>query len=98
MLQHTCTTSIMIGLMLCRHPWFDVTMANWRKYPNVRRPDLVSVDILDKHIDDNGVLHIKRLLIVEGLGYPEWLKKVRVANDCIQVRESDFGHQRRLFC
>lgn len=60
-----------------RHPWFDVTMANWRKYPNKRRPDLVSADIIDKHVDAAGVLHIKRLLIIEGVGYPPWLKKVR---------------------
>jgi hypothetical protein len=52
-------------------------MANWRKYPNSRRPDMVSVDIIDKYVDEKtGKLHIKRLLIIEGVGYPPWLKKV----------------------
>lgn len=52
-------------------------MANWVKYPSVKRPDLLSVDVLDKRIDEaTGKLHIRRLLVIEGCGYPNWLKKV----------------------
>jgi hypothetical protein len=47
------------------------------KYPSVKRPDLLSVDVLDKRLDEStGKLHIRRLLVIEGCGYPNWLKKV----------------------
>jgi hypothetical protein len=60
-----------------QHPWRLLSLANWVKYPSVKRPDLVSVDIIDKRIDpQTGRLHIKRLLVIEGVGYPAWLKKM----------------------
>jgi len=59
------------------HPWRYLSLAVWVKFPSAKRPDLVSVDVLDKRLDvGTGRLHVKRLVIIEGIGYPAWLRKL----------------------
>jgi len=43
-------------------PWNLVTFAAWNKYPNENSPQVINVDILDRHVDPKtGVLHTERL-------------------------------------
>lgn len=59
-----------------KHPWHDISQASWRKYPNPARPDVLSVDMLDRAIDpDTGVLTTKRLICMKGSG-PTWLQNL----------------------
>jgi hypothetical protein len=68
---------VLTRLFRFQHPWRFISLANWVKYPSVKRPDLVSVDIIDKRVDPvTGRLHIRRLLVIEGANYPAWLKKL----------------------
>lgn len=54
------------------HPWETVAQAAWRKYPNPMNPSVVGVDVVDRKIDDKGVLRSHRLLATEW-GMPNWL-------------------------
>ena len=46
-----------------KHPWHEISMASWRKYPNPVRPDVLSVDLIRKHFDpETGVLTATRLI------------------------------------
>jgi len=46
-----------------KHPWHEISMASWRKYPNPVRPDVLSVDIINKYFDpETGVLTATRLI------------------------------------
>jgi len=50
-----------------KHPWSDISYAVWRKYPNPLRPDVLSVDFLDRQLDpETGVLRTRRLVTVKG--------------------------------
>merc|ERR1712137_1071819 len=43
------------------HNWDEISLASWRKYPCHDRPDVLSVDIVDKHFDpETGVLTATR--------------------------------------
>lgn len=44
------------------HAWSQVTQAHWEKYPNDHSAHIVSVDTIDRYVDENGVLHTERLL------------------------------------
>ncbi|XP_060628006.1 PRELI domain containing protein 3B [Anolis sagrei] len=44
------------------HPWEMVTTAAMQKYPNPMNPNVVGVDVLDRHVDPSGKLHSRRLL------------------------------------
>ena len=40
-------------------PWSLVTFAAWNKYPNENSPQVLHVDVLDRHVDPaTGVLHL----------------------------------------
>lgn len=32
-------------------PWEDISLASWMKYPNPARPDVLGLDVLDRHFD-----------------------------------------------
>jgi hypothetical protein len=45
------------------HPWNQISLASWRKYPNPNRPDVLSVDLINKHFDPaTGILTSTRLI------------------------------------
>lgn len=56
------------------HPWSTVSLASWKKYPSTQQPEIVSIDLIDKHYDpDHGILRSKRVAVV----YPQlpfWLQ------------------------
>lgn len=57
------------------HPWETVFKAAMQKYPNPMNPCVVGVDVLDRHVDDQGKLHSQRLLSTEW-GIPSIVKSV----------------------
>jgi hypothetical protein len=58
------------------HSWFSVSTASWRKYPNPFNPAIVSIDILDRKVTEDGKLLTRRLLCTD-FKLPNWFKKVR---------------------
>jgi len=59
-----------------KHAWNEISFANWRKYPNPARPDVVSVDLLKRDFNPStGVLNTTRLVIMKP-SIPSWLLKI----------------------
>jgi hypothetical protein len=44
------------------YPWEKVAYGAWRKYPNPINPAVTGIDVLQRGIDANGVLHTERVL------------------------------------
>jgi len=58
------------------HPWSDVSLASWKKYPSPARPDVLAVDILKREFDpETGVLRTRRLLTMK-MNLPCWIEKI----------------------
>ncbi|KAI9333219.1 PRELI-like family-domain-containing protein [Zopfochytrium polystomum] len=55
------------------YPWSTVTQAIWQKYPNPFAAHVLSSDVIDRYVDENGVLHSTRLFTKEGK-LPKWGK------------------------
>eukprot|EP01089_Gocevia_fonbrunei_P006799 TRINITY_DN17805_c0_g1_i1.p1 TRINITY_DN17805_c0_g1~~TRINITY_DN17805_c0_g1_i1.p1 ORF type:complete len:179 (-),score=20.86 TRINITY_DN17805_c0_g1_i1:18-554(-) len=76
--------------------WQDCALASWMKWPNKRRPDVISVDVINKKFDpENGTLTATRLIILHSF-LPFWLRKLIGSEVCYFVEESvtDFKNQR----
>ncbi|KAL9654660.1 hypothetical protein ABK040_006722 [Willaertia magna] len=59
-----------------QHPWERVTNAFWHKYPNPLSPHVLSIDVLDRWIDEEGNLHTVRLMTCKDRAVPEWISNV----------------------
>ena len=74
-----------------QHSWESVSLAYWLKYPSPERPDVLSVDLIDRHFDpETGILTAKRL-ITSRLPFPSWLVKVvpwDLNSDCLALEEA----------
>jgi len=71
-----------------RHSWKDISLASWLKYPCDERPDVKSVDIIDRSFDPNtGILRAKRLIIIQKK-LPVWLKAILGSDLCYFLEES----------
>lgn len=57
-----------------RSSWEDTTFAFWNKYPSEDLSHVKDVLVLERYIDDNGVLHSKRLIHMDQK-VPSLLKK-----------------------
>lgn len=57
------------------HPWETVTTAAMQKYPNPMNPNVVGVDVLNRHVDSSGKLHSDRLLSTEW-GMPSIVRSI----------------------
>src|SRR3989338_5530457 len=73
------------------HTWASISLAYWLKYPSPERPDVLSVDLIDRHFDpDTGVLTAKRM-ITSRLPFPSWLQKIvpwDLTVDCLALEEA----------
>ena len=58
-----------------RHPWDTVVKAAWRKYPNPFNPAVEGIDVVDRSVDEKGVLKSHRLMSTRW-GFPSWAVKV----------------------
>jgi len=45
-----------------KHPWEKVVEAAIRKYPNPETPNVVSTDVLERKVDEDGKLHSTRMI------------------------------------
>ncbi len=37
------------------HEWSQVTLAIWKKYPNPFASHVLTADVIDQHLDENGM-------------------------------------------
>jgi len=60
-----------------KHQWQDISLASWRKYPCENRPDVLAVDLIERHYNsETGVLTAKRLVTMKALQLPTWLSSI----------------------
>lgn len=57
------------------HPWETVVTAAWRKYPNPHNPAVIGMDVVDRKVDERGILRSHRLLSTSW-GLPGWATRV----------------------
>lgn len=57
------------------NPWELVARAQWRKYPNKFNQAVEGIDVVDRRIDEKGVLKTHRLLSTKW-GIPGWATKI----------------------
>lgn len=57
------------------NPWELVVRAQWRKYPNKFNQAVEGIDVVDRTIDEKGVLRSHRLLSTKW-GIPDWATKL----------------------
>jgi len=57
------------------HPWHTVVHAAWRKYPNPLKPEVVGLDVVDRKVDNNGVLRTNRVITTEW-HIPSWVTRI----------------------
>lgn len=57
------------------HPWEKVTLAIWQKYPNPFASHVLTCDVVDRHIDEQGILHTTRIFTKKGK-LPSWGSKL----------------------
>lgn len=53
-------------------PWQRTCLAAWNKYPNPFNPAVEGIDVIDRRITDDGILHSRRLLQTQW-GLPRWV-------------------------
>merc|ERR1711907_300087 len=69
------------------HNWEDVSLASWHKYPSEDRPDVLSVDLVDRKFDpETGVLTATRLVIMQD-GVPKILKARNITFESVATIE-----------
>eukprot|EP01112_Ceratiomyxa_fruticulosa_P001835 TRINITY_DN11_c0_g1_i1.p2 TRINITY_DN11_c0_g1~~TRINITY_DN11_c0_g1_i1.p2 ORF type:complete len:182 (-),score=31.19 TRINITY_DN11_c0_g1_i1:102-647(-) len=72
-----------------KHPWKDISLASWRKYPNPNRPDVLNVDIIKRELDPvTGILRTTRLIIVRG-STPKWLEAILGSSQCFFLEDAE---------
>lgn len=57
------------------HPWQTVVHAAWRKYPNPLKPEVLGLDVIDRKVDNNGVLRTNRVITTEW-HIPSWVTRL----------------------
>jgi len=57
------------------HPWETVVQACWRKYPNPMNTNVQGTDVVDRSVDQNGVLHSHRLMTTDW-AMPGWVARL----------------------
>mmetsp|Transcript_174 Transcript_174/g.597 ORF Transcript_174/g.597 Transcript_174/m.597 type:complete len:241 (-) Transcript_174:60-782(-) len=71
------------------YEWEDVSLASWKKYPNPERPDVLSVDIIDRKFDPaTGQLTARRVVIMKDRRLPRILQPIFGGGYCICVEDS----------
>jgi len=55
-----------------------VVQAAWRKYPNPMNPSITAIDVLNRRVDEHGVMHTQRLLGsgTNRWGIPQWVQSI----------------------
>jgi len=69
------------------HPWHTVVQAAWRKYPNPLKPEVVGLDVVDRTVDEKGVLRTNRVFSTEW-HIPSWVTR------CIGLQNPNYSYER----
>jgi hypothetical protein len=69
------------------HPWHTVVHAAWRKYPNPLKPEVVGLDVIDRKVDENGILRTNRVFSTEW-HIPYWVTR------CIGLQNPNYSYER----
>eukprot|EP01104_Vermistella_antarctica_P002032 TRINITY_DN1218_c0_g1_i1.p1 TRINITY_DN1218_c0_g1~~TRINITY_DN1218_c0_g1_i1.p1 ORF type:complete len:180 (-),score=30.98 TRINITY_DN1218_c0_g1_i1:549-1031(-) len=78
------------------HNWKDLSLASWRKYPCADRPDVLNVDIIDKHYDPStGILTATRWIITRG-ALPGWMAALIGQKACMFVEETTVDSRNQI--
>ncbi|ORZ06641.1 PRELI-like family-domain-containing protein [Absidia repens] len=71
------------------YPWQNVTLAFWVRYPNPFANHVLAVDVLDRYVDERGVLKTTRLVLKKGKA-PKWFPQTFLKNsEAFVIEESE---------
>lgn len=76
------------GSHIFHHPWHEIAIAFWKRYPNKFSKHVLSEDVIDRKINPNGQL-VTRRLFVKTNSCPKWVEKI-MKNKNVQVLEESF--------
>ncbi|KAI8899493.1 PRELI-like family-domain-containing protein [Globomyces pollinis-pini] len=76
------------------HNWNAVTLALWKKYPNPFAAHVLAVDVIDRHIDENGIIHTTRLFLKKGK-MPAWGAKLLNISEAYILETSTVDPKRK---
>ncbi len=66
----------------------EIALASWLKYPNALRPDVLGLDVLDRHYDhETGTLTAYRLSLIKGV-MPAWVCGIMGGCVCLFLEKS----------
>lgn len=69
------------------HPWETVVQAAWRKYPNPLNKSVDGIDVVERHVDKQGVMHSQRLMQTRW-PMPGWVAKIIGMHERAFVKET----------
>ncbi|KAI8388524.1 PRELI-like family-domain-containing protein [Radiomyces spectabilis] len=71
------------------YPWQTVSYAFWLRYPNPFASHVLAVDVLDRYVDEKGVLKTTRLVLKKGK-VPKWFPESFLKNsEAFIIEESE---------
>ncbi|KAG1218980.1 hypothetical protein G6F35_007872 [Rhizopus arrhizus] len=71
------------------YQWQNVTLAFWLRYPNPFASHVLAVDVLDRYVDENGILKTTRLVLKKGKA-PKWFPENFLKNsEAFIIEESE---------
>eukprot|EP00095_Tigriopus_kingsejongensis_P005385 snap_masked-scaffold770_size100439-processed-gene-0.5 protein:Tk05385 transcript:snap_masked-scaffold770_size100439-processed-gene-0.5-mRNA-1 annotation:"slowmo homolog 2" len=68
------------------HNWETVTQGQWRKYPNPHNTAVMGTDVVERRVDEAGVMHSRRL-IASDWGLAPWVQRLIGANQVCYAHE-----------
>lgn len=57
------------------HPWDTVVHAAWRKYPNPINPAVTGIDVIKRHVSEDGILRSERVIETQ-FSIPSWVTRL----------------------
>ena len=72
------------------HSWNKVSYFHWNKYPNKYNDSVISVDIIDRKID-NDILKTTRI-ITSRIILPDFIKKLIKTDHCYIIENSEINY------
>lgn len=70
------------------HNWETVVSASLKKYPNPITTAVVGIDVLDRKLQQNGILKSKRLILSEW-SLPNWARRIVCGPSCYATETSE---------
>jgi len=78
------------------HNWETVVQGQWQKYPNPHNQAVIGTDVVERTVNEEGVLHSHRI-ISSDWGLADWVQKLIGANKvCYASEDSIVDPRKRL--